>query len=31
MHGGCFIATATLVNHDHPLVLELSRFRDEWI
>jgi len=28
---GCFIATATLGDYDHPIVLELRRFRDEWI
>ena len=28
---GCFIATATLGNYDDPLVLELRKFRDNWI
>ncbi len=27
--GGCFIATATLGDHDHPFVVELRNFRDE--
>ena len=30
-NSGCFIATATLGNYDHSLVLELRQFRDEWI
>ena len=30
-NSGCFIATATLDSYDHPLVLELREFRDEWI
>ena len=30
-NSGCFIATATLGNYDHALVIELRQFRDEWI
>jgi len=29
--GDCFIATATMGNYNHPMVIELSRFRDDWI
>ena len=29
--GGCFIATAAMGSYDHPQVMELRRFRDEWI
>jgi hypothetical protein len=28
---GCFIATATMGDHDHPDVVRLRRFRDMWI
>ncbi len=28
---GCFIATATMGDYDHPVVLELRRFRDEFL
>lgn len=28
---GCFIATATMGNYDHPIVLELRHFRDGWL
>ncbi len=28
---GCFIATATLGDYNHPFVLQLRSFRDEWI
>jgi hypothetical protein len=28
---GCFIATAAMGSYDHPLVLELRLFRDNWI
>lgn len=28
---GCFIATATMGSYDHPEVLELRNFRDNWI
>jgi tetratricopeptide (TPR) repeat protein len=28
---GCFIATATMGSYDHPQVMELRHFRDEWI
>jgi hypothetical protein len=28
---GCFIATATLGNYDHPVVIQLRSFRDNWI
>lgn len=29
--GWCFIATATMGSYDHPQVMELRHFRDEWI
>lgn len=29
--GKCFIATATMGCYDHPQVMELRHFRDEWI
>lgn len=29
--GNCFIATATMGSYDHPFVMELRHFRDEWI
>jgi hypothetical protein len=29
--GGCFIATATMGSYDHPEVMELRNFRDNWI
>ena len=29
--GRCFIATATMGSYDHPKVVELRHFRDEWI
>jgi len=29
--GNCFIATATMGSYDHPQVMELRNFRDEWI
>jgi len=29
--GACFIATATMGSYDHPQVMELRHFRDEWI
>ncbi|SCY98837.1 CFI-box-CTERM domain-containing protein [Flavobacterium caeni] len=29
--GKCFIATATMGSYDHPFVLELRHFRDNWI
>lgn len=28
---GCFIATATMGNYDHPVVLDLRMFRDNWL
>lgn len=28
---GCFIATATMGSYDHPIVMELRSFRDNWI
>lgn len=28
---GCFIATATMGSYDHPVVMDLRFFRDEWI
>jgi len=28
---GCFIATATMGSYDHPTVMELRHFRDNWI
>lgn len=31
MGGNCFIATATMGSYDHPIVLELRHFRDNWI
>jgi len=29
--GGCFIATAAMGNYDHPVVVELRFFRDNWL
>ena len=29
--GGCFIATATMGNYDHPVVLKLREFRDQYL
>jgi len=29
--GKCYIATATMGSYDHPVVMELRQFRDEWI
>ena len=29
--GGCFIATATMGDYDHPLVKELREFRDQYL
>jgi hypothetical protein len=29
--GKCFIATATMGSYEHPIVIELRRFRDNWI
>jgi hypothetical protein len=29
--GSCFIATATMGSHDHPLVIDLRYFRDNWL
>jgi|LakMenE01Jun11ns_1017448.scaffolds.fasta_scaffold9756647_2 hypothetical protein len=29
--GGCFIATAAMGNYDHPVVLDLRMFRDNWL
>jgi hypothetical protein len=29
--GGCFIATATMGDYDHPVVLELREFRDQYL
>lgn len=29
--GGCFIATAAMGSYDHPLVLDLRDFRDNWL
>lgn len=29
--GACFIATAAMGSYDHPQVMELRHFRDEWI
>ena len=29
--GGCFIATAAMGNHDHPVVMDLRLFRDNWL
>jgi len=29
--GKCFIATATLGSYEHPQVMELRNFRDEWV
>jgi hypothetical protein len=31
MGGDCFIATATMGSYDHPVVVELRLFRDNWI
>ena len=28
---GCFIATATMGSYDHPLVVDLRNFRDNWL
>jgi hypothetical protein len=28
---GCFIATATMGNYDHPVVMDLRMFRDNWL
>jgi tetratricopeptide (TPR) repeat protein len=28
---GCFIATATMGDYNHPIVIELRQFRDEWL
>ena len=28
---GCFIATAAMGNYDHPVVIDLRVFRDEWL
>ena len=30
-NGNCFIATATLGSYDHPVVVDLRIFRDEWL
>lgn len=29
--GACFIATATMGSYDHPLVVDLRNFRDNWL
>lgn len=29
--GGCFIATAAMGNYDHPVVIDLRFFRDNWL
>jgi len=29
--GGCFIATAAMGDYDHPVVMELRSFRDNWL
>jgi len=29
--GGCFIATAAMGNYDHPVVMDLRMFRDNWL
>lgn len=29
--GGCFIATAAMGNYDHPVVVDLRIFRDNWL
>jgi hypothetical protein len=29
--GKCFIATATMGSYNHPTVIELRHFRDDWI
>jgi hypothetical protein len=29
--GGCFIATAAMGNYEHPVVLDLRMFRDNWL
>jgi hypothetical protein len=29
--GNCFIATATMGSYDHPVVMDLRIFRDEWL
>jgi hypothetical protein len=28
---GCFIATSTMGNYDHPVVIDLRMFRDQWL
>jgi hypothetical protein len=28
---GCFIATATMGDYDHPVVMDLRMFRDNWL
>jgi hypothetical protein len=30
-NSGCFIATATMGDYDHPVVMDLRVFRDEWL
>lgn len=30
-NGSCFIATATMGDYDHPVVMDLRRFRDNWL
>jgi len=29
--GPCFVATATMGDYNHPIVLQLSEFRDQWL
>jgi hypothetical protein len=29
--GGCFIATAAMGNYNHPVVVDLRNFRDDWL
>ena len=29
--GGCFIATATMGDYDHPVVMQLREFRDQYL
>ena len=29
--GGCFIATAAMGDYDHPVVVDLRKFRDNWL
>jgi hypothetical protein len=29
--GGCFIATAAMGDYDHPVVMDLRQFRDNWL